>query len=203
MRPETGSKAPKTSKKVSIQQSLDGHSFSVRGLEGDFAGQEPVEVELLSARTMLVPKELFSPECARTLLAANGTPAGEDERVVWSDTRAETVAVMAADAQALRQTQDRLGTRVRFTTPLLHVPIAAGPTVWLYCSEQLLYIKVYNVQLRLAEVIAISSEADILFAAEQLAREFAPGEYELCVAGERARILYKLLRKQFSKIRCE
>lgn len=203
MRPETGSKSPKTANKVSIQQSLDGHSFSVRGLEGDFAGQEPVEVELLSVRTMLVPKELFSPECARALLAANGMPAGEDERVVWSDTRAETVAIMAADPEALRRTEERLGTRGRFTTPLLHVPIAAGPTIWLYYTGHLLYIKVYNVQLRLAEVIATPTEADILFAAEQLAREFGPAEYELRVAGERTRMLFKLLRKQFPKIRCE
>ncbi len=203
MRRATGSNTPEAANKVSIQQSLDGHSFSVRGLDCEFTGSEPVAVEVLSARTMLVPKELFDAERARALLAANGMPLRGAERVVWSDTQAETVAVIAVHPEAIRQTEERLGARVRFTTPLLHVPIAACATVWLYYTGLLLYIKVYKGALQLAEVIEAPAEADILFALERLGQEFAADDYELCVAGERDRPLYKLLRKRFPKIRCE
>ena len=49
MRPVTGSNTPQAGNTVSIQRSLDGHSFSEHGLDGEFPGEEPVEAELLTA----------------------------------------------------------------------------------------------------------------------------------------------------------
>jgi len=46
---------------------LDGHSFSAHGLDGEFPGEEPVEAELLTARTMLVPEEVLGTGDAGTL----------------------------------------------------------------------------------------------------------------------------------------
>ena len=57
MKQVTGSNTPQATNKVSIQLTLDGHSFSAHGLDGEFPGEEPVEAELLTARTMLVPEE--------------------------------------------------------------------------------------------------------------------------------------------------
>lgn len=59
MKQVTGSNTPQATNKVSIQLTLDGHSFSAHGLDGEFPGEEPVEAELLTARTMLVPEEVL------------------------------------------------------------------------------------------------------------------------------------------------
>ena len=60
MKQATGSKTPNPIHKVSIQLALDGHSFSTPLPAA--AGEEPVEVELLTPKTMLVPAELFDEE---------------------------------------------------------------------------------------------------------------------------------------------
>jgi hypothetical protein len=50
---------------------LDGHSFSLLGLESP-AAEGVVEVEAVTPRTMLVPREVFEPAAAEALLAAAG-----------------------------------------------------------------------------------------------------------------------------------
>ena len=70
MKQATGSNTPQSGNKVSIQLSLDGHSFSVPALPELPAGEAPVTVELLLPRTMLVPGELFDAEWGAEMLAA-------------------------------------------------------------------------------------------------------------------------------------
>ena len=77
MKQATGSKTPNPIHKVSIQLALDGHSFSTPLPAA--AGEEPVEVELLTPKTMLVPAELFDEERGAELLAANGMAPSGDE----------------------------------------------------------------------------------------------------------------------------
>ena len=76
MKQATGSNTPQSINKVSIQLTLDGHSFSAPALSGEFPGDGPVEVELLTPLTMLVPEELFDKEHAGEVLAAAGMAAG-------------------------------------------------------------------------------------------------------------------------------
>ena len=84
MKQATGSNTPQATNKVSIQLTLDGHSFSAPALSGEFPGDGPVEVELLTPRTMLVPEELFDKEHAGEVLAAAGMAALPGECPVWS-----------------------------------------------------------------------------------------------------------------------
>ena len=90
MRQATGSNTPQSGNKVSIQLSLDGHSFSVPALSELPAGEAPVTVELLLPGTMLVPGELFDAERGAEMLAANGMPPTAEESVVASDPEAVT-----------------------------------------------------------------------------------------------------------------
>ena len=72
MRQATGkTNRPQDGYGVSIQQSLDGHSFSLHGLESP-AAEGVVEVEAVTPRTMLVPHEVFEPAATEALLAAAG-----------------------------------------------------------------------------------------------------------------------------------
>ena len=113
MKQVTGSNTPQATNKVSIQLTLDGHSFSAHGLDGEFPGEEPVEAELLTARTMLVPEEVLGTGDAGTLLAANGMAPAAEERAVCSLPVQGIVAVMAAHREALRQVEEELGDRIR------------------------------------------------------------------------------------------
>ena len=73
MKQATGSNTPQSINKVSIQLTLDGHSFSAPALSGEFPGDGPVEVELLTPRTMLVPEELFDEEQDRKSTRLNSS----------------------------------------------------------------------------------------------------------------------------------
>jgi len=78
---------PQPGYKVSIQQSLDGHSFSVAAPPAFPAEAERIEAEVLTPRTMLVPVEYFAGERAAALLAANGMPALSGEETVCSNSK--------------------------------------------------------------------------------------------------------------------
>ena len=195
MRQATGSNTPQSGNKVSIQLSLDGHSFSVPALSELPAGEAPVTVELLLPRTMLVPGELFDAERGAEMLAANGMPPTAEECVVASDPEAEFVAVTAINREALRQVEEKLGDRARFTTPLLHTPANTAKTMWMSRRAGLLYIKVYDGgELQLAEAIPAATDTDGCFPLK---------EYELRIAGDNPKAARKLLGKRFRQTTCE
>jgi len=199
----TGSNTPQATNKVSIQLTLDGHSFSAHGLDGEFPGEEPVEAELLTARTMLVPEEVLGTGDAGTLLAANGMAPAAEERAVCSLPVQGIVAVMAAHREALRQVEEKLGDRIRYTTPLLREVQAGTPTVWAYRTAGLLYIKVYDGSLRFAGVIPAPDTADVCYFTERLEKEFALKSCELRISGDDAKACGKLLKGYFKRIVCE
>ena len=203
MRQATGSNTPQSGNKVSIQLSLDGHSFSVPALSELPAGEAPVTVELLLPRTMLVPGELFDAERGAEMLAANGMPPTAEECVVSSDPEAEFVAVTAINREALRQVEEKLGDRIRYTTPLLREVQAGTPTVWAYRTAGLLYIKVYDGSLRFAGVIPAPDTADVCYFTERLEKEFALKSCELRISGDDAKACGKLLKGYFKRIVCE
>ena len=176
MKQVTGSNTPQATNKVSIQLTLDGHSFSAHGLDGEFPGEEPVEAKLLTARTM---------------------------RAVCSLPVQGIVAVMAAHREALRQAEEKLGDRIRYTTPLLREVQAGTPTVWAYRTAGLLYIKVYDGILRFAGVIPAPDTADVCYFTERLEKEFALKSCELRISGDAAKACGKLLKGYFKRIVCE
>ncbi len=162
-----------------------------------------MEVELLTARTLLVPKEFFDEGRAGELLAAAGMAALPGERVVHSDSQQQVVAVMAAAEDALHAVRERFGDRVRYTTPLLDALQAKAPTVWMHYAAGLLYIKVYDGKLRFAEVIPAPDEADLLYFLERLGNEFPLKDFTLDICGGDARMLKRKLNGYFKRIVCE
>lgn len=204
MKQVTGSNTPLANDKVSIQRSLDGHSFSIPALSELPASNAPVEVELLLPHTMLVPEELFDAGHAAELLAANGMPVAADECVVHSESQDGLVAVTAIDREALRQITEKLGARARFTTPLLHTPLTSARTIWMCRKAGLLYIKVYDQgALQLAEVIPVETDTDTAYFFERLGGSFPLADYELRIAGDSPKAARKLLGKRFKQTTCE
>lgn len=220
-------------RKVSIQQPLDGHSFSADGSLTDLPQEGAVEVEILTEQTMLVPGPLFGAEDAAALLAAAGLPLREGQRALWwnlpaapmttpqpasaepqpSETSGDTLraeqpeeaaaVVAAVDAVCLRRLEERLGARMRLTTPLLHAVRPSGKCVWMRLAAGILYIKVYDGGLRLAEAVAAPAEADRCYLAQRLAREFPLGEFELRTADAATRPLRREIGRYFKRTTCE
>lgn len=201
MKQVTGSNPSRPTIEVSIQLALDGHSFSVRGLDTAAAG--PVTAEVLTPRTMLVPEALADPQHASEWLATAGLAPLSGETAVCSAPHEGIAAVMALPAAALQQVRERLGEQIRFTTPLLDAPASRQRSVLLLRRAGLLYIKVYDDTLRFAEVIPAPTEADVLDLAERLGAEFPLREYGLHLAGEETKQLCRLLGKRFGKVSCE
>lgn len=190
---------------VSIQRSLDGHSFSIPALSDIPAGYDPVQVEVLLPHTMLVPAELFDEEHATELLAANGMPLTADECAVCCGREEQYVAVAAISSEALRLVKEKLGDRARFTTPLLRTPSKAVGTVWMCRRAELLYIKVYDGSgvLQLAEVVPAETDDDLVYFFERLNGCFPLAEFGLHITGDAPKAAHKLLGKRFKQAICE
>ena len=139
----------------------------------------------------------------KTGLIQNGMPPTAEESVVASDPEAEFVAVTAINREALRQVEEKLGDRIRYTTPLLREVQAGTPTVWAYRTAGLLYIKVYDGSLRFAGVIPAPDTADVCYFTERLEKEFALKSCELRISGDDAKACGKLLKGYFKRIVCE
>ncbi len=204
MRQVTGSNNSATDKKVSIQLMLDGHSFSLASLDGITPSGEGVEIELLTERTMLVPRELFDASMLREMMAMSGIAVSADMEFVWSNPDAEVVAAMAVPAHFTRAIEERLGDKVRFTTPLLAEPAVTASALWLNRRHDLLYIKVYDSSLCLAEVIRLGEEAEMEYLVERLSARFPLGDYTLQLAGDDAAQMRRRLSKRFkTTLLCE
>lgn len=219
MKQATGrTNAPAAANRVSIQQSLDGRSFSVSGAEqAGSAGEAKearagataaaVEAEVLTWQTLLVPVEAFDPAQAAKLLAAAGIPCTASQEAVWTPQQEEeeAVAVMALNRECRHELEERFGPQggLVYTTPLLHIPQDADRCVWLHQTDNVLYIKVYDSTLRLAEAIPVKTEADPLYLIGRVGRLFPLREFELRTAGRYARTLRKALGRYFKSTTCE
>ena len=192
MKQVTGSNSPSVPQRVSIQQPLDGHSFSASALP-EAAPDEGIVCELLTAKTLLVPAEEFDPQAAGALLAAAGMAPDATESAVWSEPEGEAVGVMAFDRTAIEALRTRYADALHFATPLLGRFEPSVPAVLLDKRGGILYIKVYDRSLRLAEVL--------LYVMESLNRVYALRSYEAQPGGTFSASERKLLRRYFKRVR--
>lgn len=181
--------------KMSIRLWSDGHSFPGEQLKTlrEQVGEGGVEIELLSPRTTLVPATCFTPEQAESLLSLAGQPCRYDETAVWSDAWEGVVAVMAID----RATLEQLPKSVRFTSPLLALKTESPQSVLLARYENLLYVKVWDMRLRLAEVARVETDEDLLYYLARLGEVLPLRSYSLVATGDEPRKLRKLVKKYF------
>lgn len=92
---------------------------------------------------------------------------------------------------------------VRFTSPLLHPVAEAGRCVWLRPGAGILYIKVYDGGLRLAEAIPSPTVDDALCLLDRLAGVWPLAEFTLRLAGAQGAAWRKTFKRRFRQIVCE
>lgn len=208
MKPVTGkTKLQKTQNRVSIQLTLSGHSFSPDSLRDSVDNllsngvASYAEIEVLTEKTQLVPREAFAEEAAGAFLRIAGLGCTPNEVPVWSDPAQPVVAVMAADARAVEILQERLSGRIRFVSPLLTEPECPSPSVWFCMKDELLYIKVYDVGLQFAEVVPCADNEDFRFLLERLTAVFSLKDFTAIVTGESG-VLRSLVKRYFKRTIC-
>ncbi|MBQ2703890.1 MAG: DUF3822 family protein [Alistipes sp.] len=232
MRQVTGSNSTSTDKKVSIQLRLDGHSFSRdillaeiaeksvarAGAEADAKEEDIVEVELLTAKTIMVPEECFEPDLAAKLLRMSGIICSNEELPVWSRPCDGAVAVMALNREVAQVLNESFGACVEYSSPILRQCTVqsqgqekgsgkiegVGPYLYIYSDGNVAYFKLYEgAKLRLCEVISLTGEDDMLCMVESIIRECSLAKPTIFVEGTSSDGVIKLL-KQYHKVqKCE
>lgn len=232
MRQVTGSNSTSTDKKVSIQLRLDGHSFSRdillaevaeksvarAGAEADAKEEGIVEVELLTAKTIMVPEECFEPDLAAKLLRMSGIICSDEELPVWSRPCDGAVAVMALSREVAQVLNECFGACVEYSSPILRQCTVqsqgqekdkgkiegVGQYLYIYSDGNVAYFKLYEgAKLRLCEVISLTGEDDMLCMVESIIRECSLAKPTIFVEGTSTDGVIKLL-KQYHKVqKCE
>ena len=177
---------------MSIRLWSDGHSFPGEQLQAWPEG-DPLRIELLSPRTTLVPASAFRPEEAEAILHLAGLGCCDSEQAVWSEEVEGRVVVMAIDTATL----NLLPAGKAFTSPLVTLKAQARHTVLLARYGSLLYVKIWEEELRLAEVIRTETEEDLLYYLTRLGEVISLRGYSLEVAGDEPRKLSKLVKNLF------
>ncbi|MEG1885477.1 MAG: DUF3822 family protein [Alistipes sp.] len=206
MRLATGKNSNNTStnNKVSIQLKLGGHSFSWNALPADLSTEAgDVEFVVLTHQSVVVPQEQFEPSLAANYLRLCGMPCNTEQTAVYSDPQAPIIAVMAIDSLCLHTLQEHLGGRVLFTSPLLTTPTKAASCIWLYRADDLLYIKVYDGTLRLAEVMHTPTDADVLYYIARLSKDFSLDTLLIDSSSDHRKETQKSLKRYFKQVLCE
>jgi hypothetical protein len=142
-----------TNKMVSIRLT-GGHSFSVPTAE------KVDVVELLTDHTLLVPEQFYAAEGVRAAFAASGMAIDNEMQIIPIRTDKGMMALVALTADMHEALKRAYGDEVRYTTPLLSPVGNIEPTIWICDTGDLIYIKVYNPKLQMAEVVPIEDAAD-------------------------------------------
>lgn len=200
MKQVTGSNPEAPSKEMSIRLRPDGHSFPAT-LPAGFETADRIRCSVLTYKTVLVPAEVFERESAANYLALAGLGCMESECAVYSEPQRQQIAVMAVDRAQHRLLTEGAGDRIVYTSPLLHRPDFPKQGVWLMHTDGLLYLKVYDDGLRLAEAVRAQGTTDVLYYLGRLGRSFPLGNFPIVLSGSDT--LARQLRKYFPDVQCE
>ncbi|MDO4758173.1 MAG: hypothetical protein Q4A18_02790 [Rikenellaceae bacterium] len=176
-----------------------GHSFSWTAIEA-----KAEEVELLTHRTLLVPELMYTTEGTASSFAAAGMPLTGDDQVLAIHTNRGIMALIALERDEMKRLTEHFGEKMRYTTPLLRAVGNIEPTIWIFDAEDLIYIKVYDPKLQMAEVIRVADEADRELLMERLVDACDPKRYTLRLELEKSdKRRTKFYKSYFKKTVCE
>lgn len=189
----TGNNGSANDKVMSIRLLLDGHNFSQASAafraatgEGGVGGEvaESVVVSFDTHKTVLLPAYLCEDGVGEDYLRFNGFAPAPGERVVVSEKAGETVAVMAVDGVLLDETEELLGRRAVYTSPLLEIACGNKRDINIFLTTGNAYVAVWDSGLRFAEVFPDSSADSVLYYLQSLGSEFKLKRFNINIGGE-------------------
>jgi len=116
--------------------------------------------------------------------------------------RPDVVALVAVPSKLYNELRERYG-EFRPTTPLLTTPTVMEPTIALCDTGSLIYIKVYDKQLCLAEVVAVPDMETLSYLLQRLEGQFELSRFVVQLEARTAdKQRMKLYRSYFKKVLC-
>ena len=186
---------------VSIRLLSGGHSFSSADIDAVRNASQPVEVTVISAKSTLVPAEVFDKEHAEDFLHEVGIYPTHSECVVYSDADDGAVAVMAMNAECYAQLMEAATHGITFSSPLIdEKPMKRGCV--LHLEGGVLYVLVYNGGLRLAEAVECTSDADVLYYLSTIGEVYDIYNMYARVCGDTKRLMPHV-KRLFKEYICE
>ena len=168
MRQVTGRSSNNSNSKASIRLASGGRFFSASSLN-DLADSGDIEVVVDTAKATLVPIEVASSCDASQLLSLAQLSYSQDEIAIFTEPVDGCVAAVAISSTAHKAITDRLGLRMRVTTPLLDFRHSEQNCISIICGESCYYIHLYNNGLKVAETLCISEPEDLLYYIHKIA----------------------------------
>lgn len=206
MKQETGSStSTNNNKQVSIQLKLGGHSFSAE-LISDYIDADVVEILLLTHKYTLVPKEQFDDSLLNRYLELNGLGCSIHESAVAIHVSNDIIAISAINKLALEIINSTLGSKAKLTSPFTTIfnnGKQRDNSLYISILDGVVYIMLYNDNLKFAEAFAATTLADYIYISECLSREFATSKYRLHLSGEYNKEIIKVIKPYFKSIVCE
>ena len=186
-----------TNKMVSIRLT-GGHSFSVPTAE------KVDVVELLTEHTLLVPEQFYAAEGIRAAFAASGMTLDSEMEIIPIRTDKGMMALVALTADEHEALKRAYGEEVRYTTPLLSPVGNIEPTIWLCDTGDLIYIKVYDPKLQMAEVVPIEDAADRDYLLARLTQSCDPNRYTVRLnLRTNDKSILRQYKNYFKRLQCE
>ena len=198
MRQVTGSNLTINNKKVSIQVTLGGLSFSAhKATVADDA--ESIEIIVDTPRVTLVPREEVTTENAAEYLRIAETPCRSNEQCVCSSLNSEIVAVIAIDSEALTSIVEKWGSRASFTSPLSDMRHSDKNCITLDLSKNVCYIRHFDDGLQFAEALPYRTADDVLY----FVNGASNGHNDIPIYIKGDNDTAKLLRRYYKVVICE
>jgi hypothetical protein len=186
-----------TNKMVSIRLT-GGHSFSVPTAE------KVDVVELLTNHTLLVPEQFYAAEGVRAAFAASGMAIDNEMQIIPIRTDKGMMALVALTADEHEALKRAYGEEVRYTTPLLSPVGNIEPTIWICDTGDLIYIKVYDPKLQMAEVVPIEDAADRDYLLARLTQSCDPNRYTVRLnLRTNDKSILRQYKNYFKRLQCE
>lgn len=186
-----------TNKMVSIRLT-GGHSFSVPTAE------KVDVVELLTEHTLLVPEQFYAAEGVRAAFAASGMAIDNEMQIIPIRTDKGMMALVALTADEHEALKRAYGDEVRYTTPLLSPVGNIEPTIWICDTGDLIYIKVYDPKLQMAEVVPIEDAADRDYLLARLTQSCDPNRYTVRLnLRTNDKSILRQYKNYFKRLQCE
>ena len=186
-----------TNKMVSIRLT-GGHSFSVPTAE------KVDVVELLTDHTLLVPEQFYAAEGVRAAFAASGMTLDSEMEIIPIRTDKGMMALVALTTDEHEALKRAYGEEVRYTTPLLSPVGNIGPTIWLCDTGDLIYIKVYDPKLQMAEVVPVEDAADRDYLLARLTQSCDPNRYTVRLnLRTNDKSILRQYKNYFKRLQCE
>lgn len=186
-----------TNKMVSIRLT-GGHSFSIPTAE------KVDVVELLTEHTLLVPEQFYAAEGVRAAFAASGMAIDNEMQIIPIRTDKGMMALVALTTDEHEALKRTYGEEVRYTTPLLSLVGNIEPTIWICDTGDLIYIKVYDPKLQMAEVVPIEDEADRDYLLARLTQSCDPNRYTVRLnLRTNDKSILRQYKNYFKRLQCE